>query len=60
MISTNQVFRDGGTNNRSSNFIGEYYDFWKIRMQAYLEAQKAEHEKLLKITHVFLRRSLRM
>ncbi|XP_073221498.1 uncharacterized protein [Cicer arietinum] len=39
MASARLVFRDGGSSNKPPCFIGEHYDFWKIRMQANLEAQ---------------------
>lgn len=39
MAFANSVFRDGGCNNKPSYFVGEYYNFWKIRMRSYLEAQ---------------------
>lgn len=39
MAFANPGFRDGGSNNKSPCFVGEYYDFWKIRMKAYLDAQ---------------------
>src|SRR3954466_10302140 len=44
MLSANQnpVFRDGGSNNKPPLFFGEYFDFWKIRMKAHLEAQGIE------------------
>ena len=44
MASANQnpVFRDGGSNNKPPLFCGEYFDFWKIRMKAHLEAQGEE------------------
>ena len=38
----NPVFRDGGSNNKPPLFCGEYFDFWKIRMKAHLEAQGEE------------------
>lgn len=37
--STNLVFKDGGSSNKPPLFSGEYFDFWKIRMKAHLEAQ---------------------
>ena len=37
--STNPVFKDGGSSNKPPLFSGEYFDFWKIRMKAHLEAQ---------------------
>lgn len=37
--STNTVFKDGGSSNKPPLFSGEYFDFWKIRMKAHLEAQ---------------------
>ena len=40
--SNNPTFRDGGSNNKPPCFVGEHYDFWKIRMQSYLEAQGEE------------------
>nr|XP_027188425.1 uncharacterized protein LOC113785764 [Cicer arietinum] len=39
MASVQPVFRDGGSSNKPPCIVGEHYDFWKIRMQAYLEAQ---------------------
>lgn len=39
MASANPIFRDGDSNNKPPYFVGGYYDFWKICMQAYLEAQ---------------------
>lgn len=39
MDSANLVFTDGGSNNKPPYLFGEYYDFWKIRMRAYVEAQ---------------------
>ncbi|CAJ2660665.1 unnamed protein product [Trifolium pratense] len=41
MASANSqpVFRDGGSSNKPPLFSGEYFDFWKIRMKAHLEAQ---------------------
>src|SRR3954466_8716895 len=44
MASANQnpVFRDGCSNNKPPLFCGEYFDFWKIRMKAHLEAQGEE------------------
>ncbi|KAK2450000.1 hypothetical protein QL285_009141 [Trifolium repens] len=39
MASANPTFRDGGCSNKPSLFNGEYFDFWKIRMKAHLEAQ---------------------
>src|ERR1044072_5748785 len=44
MTSANQnpVFKDGGSNNKPPLFCGEYFDFWKIRMKAHLEAQGEE------------------
>src|ERR1044072_1802909 len=40
--NANPVFRDGGSNNKPPLFCGEYFDFWKIRMKAHLEAQGDE------------------
>src|SRR4030066_1784603 len=40
--NSNIVFKDGGSSNKPPCFVGEYYDFWKIRMRAYLEAQGEE------------------
>lgn len=37
MAFANLVYRDGGSSNKPPYFVGEYYDFWKIRMQVYLE-----------------------
>ena len=37
--STNPVFKDGGSSNKPPLFSGEYFNFWKIHMKAYLEAQ---------------------
>ncbi|XP_050909962.1 uncharacterized protein LOC127123830 [Lathyrus oleraceus] len=37
--SGNLVFKDGGSSNKLPLIFGEYFDFWKIRMKAYLEAQ---------------------
>ncbi|KAK2351768.1 hypothetical protein QL285_096970 [Trifolium repens] len=42
MASAQSVFRNGGSNNKPPCFVGEYYDFLKIRMRAYLEAQGEE------------------
>src|ERR1051325_7110611 len=44
MASANQnlVFKDGGSNNKFPLFCGEYFNFWKIRMKAHLEAQGEE------------------
>lgn len=42
MDFVNPVLEDGGNNNKPPCFVGEYYDFWKICMQMYLEAQKEE------------------
>src|SRR3954468_7738423 len=44
MASANQnpVFRDGGSNNKPPLFCGEYFDFWKIRLKAHIEAQGEE------------------
>jgi hypothetical protein len=39
MASANPTFRDGGSSNKPPLFNGEYFDFWKIRMKAHLEAQ---------------------
>ncbi|KAK2422681.1 gag-protease polyprotein [Trifolium repens] len=39
MASPNPTFRDGGSSNKPPLFSGEYFDFWKIRMKAHLEAQ---------------------
>jgi hypothetical protein len=39
MASANPTFRDGGSSNKPPLFSGEYFDFWKIRMKAHLEAQ---------------------
>ena len=40
--NNNSVFRDGGSSNKPPLFYGEYFDFWKIRMKAHLEAQGEE------------------
>ena len=40
--NSNIVFKDGGSSNKPPCFVGEYYDFWKIHMRAYLEAQGEE------------------
>ncbi|XP_073225568.1 uncharacterized protein [Cicer arietinum] len=40
MASAKPVFRDCGSSNKPPCFIGEHYDFWKILMQVYLEAQE--------------------
>ena len=37
--SANPVFKDGGSSNKPPIFSGEYFDFWKIRMKAHLDAQ---------------------
>lgn len=37
--STNPVFKYGGSSNKPPLFSGEYFDFWKIRVKAHLEAQ---------------------
>lgn len=42
MDSTNLVFKDGGSNNKHPLFSDEYFNFWKIRMKAPLEAQGEE------------------
>lgn len=39
MPSINHVFAFGGNNNKPPCFVDEYYDFWKILMQMYLEEQ---------------------
>src|SRR3954463_14588476 len=55
MASANQnpVFKDGGSNNKPPLFYGEYFDFWKIRMKAHLEAQGEEvWEAVLQDPHV--------
>jgi oligoribonuclease (3'-5' exoribonuclease) len=39
MASANPTFRDGGSSNKPPLFNGEYFDFWKIRIKAHLEAQ---------------------
>jgi hypothetical protein len=41
MASANSqpTFKDGGSSNKPPLFSGEYFDFWKIRMKAHLEAQ---------------------
>src|SRR3954465_16026615 len=55
MASANQrpVFKDGGSNNKPPLFCGEYFDFWKIRMKAHLEAQGEEvWEVVLQGPHV--------
>lgn len=33
---------DGGNTSKPPCFVGELYDFWKIHMQMYLEAQEDE------------------
>lgn len=40
--SANPVFKDGGNSNKHQLFSGEYFDFWKICMNAHLEAQGDE------------------
>lgn len=40
--TTNPILKDGGSNNKPPLFFGEYFDFWKIRMKAHLEAQGEE------------------
>ena len=42
MASAQPAFKDGGSNNKPPFFCGEYFDFWKIRMKAHLEAQGEE------------------
>lgn len=42
MALANPVFKDGGSSNKPQLFFGEYFDFWKIRMNAHLEAQREE------------------
>lgn len=42
MASPNPFFRDGDSNNKPPLFISENYDFWKICIQAYLEAEGRE------------------
>lgn len=42
MASVKLFLADGGNNNKPPYFVGEYYDFWKIHMQMYLEAQGEE------------------
>ncbi|XP_073222505.1 uncharacterized protein [Cicer arietinum] len=39
MASTQPFCRDGGSSNKPLCFFGQHCDFWKIRMQTYLEAQ---------------------
>ncbi|MGU5311769.1 DUF4219 domain-containing protein, partial [Escherichia coli] len=38
-VCVNPFFKDGGSSNKPSLFSGEYFDFWKIRMEAHLKAQ---------------------
>ncbi|XP_058778997.1 uncharacterized protein LOC131652998 [Vicia villosa] len=45
--NANLVFKDGGSNNKSPLFCGEYFDFWKIRMKEHLESQGKEVWKAL-------------
>src|SRR3954466_6299127 len=53
MASANLGFKDGGSNNKPPLFCGEYFDFWKIRMKAHLEAQGEEvWEAVLEDPHV--------
>ena len=40
--NNNSVFKDGGSRKKPPLFYGEYFDFWKIRMKAHLEAQGEE------------------
>lgn len=40
--NNNLVFKDGGSNNKPPLFCCEYFEFWKIRMKAHLEAQGEE------------------
>ncbi|XP_050908720.1 uncharacterized protein LOC127122424 [Lathyrus oleraceus] len=44
MASANndRVFKDGGSSNKPPLFSGQYFDFWKIRMKAHLEAQGSD------------------
>ncbi|XP_050895369.1 uncharacterized protein LOC127101987 [Lathyrus oleraceus] len=44
MASANNdlVFKDGGSSNKPPLFSGQYFDFWKIRMKAHLEAQGSD------------------
>jgi CO dehydrogenase/acetyl-CoA synthase alpha subunit len=42
MASTQPGFRDGGSGNKPTCFVGEHYDYWKIHMQAFLETQREE------------------
>lgn len=39
MTSVKPFLADGDSNNKPQCFVGEYYKFWKIYMQIYLEAQ---------------------
>lgn len=50
MASAIPFLADGGNINKPPCFIGECYDFWKIHMQMYLEAQGEEICMLLKWT----------
>lgn len=40
--SANPIFKDGESSNKPPLFSSEYFDFWKIRMKADLEAQGKE------------------
>lgn len=42
LASPNHVFKDGGSSNKPPIFSIEYFDFWKIRMKAHLEARGEE------------------
>lgn len=42
MSSANMTFKDGGNSNKPPCFVGEHYDFWKIRMKMFLQAQGDE------------------
>lgn len=39
MASASMTFKDGGNSNKPPCFVGEHYDFWKIRMKMFLQAQ---------------------
>jgi hypothetical protein len=40
--NNDRVFKDGGSSNKPPLFSGQYFDFWKIRMKAHLEAQGSD------------------
>lgn len=48
MSSTKVFLEDGGSINKPPCFVGEHYDFWKIRMQMFLELYGANVCKSIK------------